>query len=127
MKKLPHHGLEKLAEAAANIESTYAEIEELFTSFASECERLWLELDGFQQDAARVLDDAATEAELYFDERSEKWQEGEAGERYAEWRDELRRLADDLNEDTERPDIETPERPDWLGEITEANFAELSE
>jgi hypothetical protein len=125
MKKLSKHDRERLTEAAANMASTYDDLDTLFNDFTEAAAKLFEELEGFQETAREVMDDAAMEADNYFDERSEKWQEDEAGERYGEWRDTLRQLADELAETQERPDISSPDRPDWLGQLDEQAFAEF--
>jgi hypothetical protein len=64
-----------------------------------------------------IYADIATEARDYYEERSEKWQEGEAGEQYSAWLDTLENadledidleLADDLDE-PDHPDFDDPE------------------
>jgi len=49
-------------------------------------------------------DEITLEMETYFDERSEKWQEGEAGTAYQEWMGEW--------QEAELDELEAPELPD---------------
>ena len=48
-------------------------------------------------EAAEYLADLADDAEAYFDEKSEKWQESDAGAAYLDWKDSLRTAADSLS------------------------------
>lgn len=66
-----------------------------------------------------ILDEAANEAETYFDEKSEKWQEGERGQAYSEWKDALgnaRDLAATEIEPIEIEEIDVDEVVDFLNE-----------
>ena len=53
--------------------------------------------------ALEVLDDAATNAMDYLEERSEKWQESDAGGEYQEWLEAIETARDALIEVTETP------------------------
>ena len=71
-------------------------------------------------DLKAVYVDIAGEARAYYDDRSQKWQEGEAGEAYSEWVDQLdepqiEEIDLDLPEPLEMPDS-TPDFEDdsWL-------------
>lgn len=48
------------------------------------------------EQAADALEAAAQEARDYFDEKSEKWQESDAGVSYSAWAEELENAADVL-------------------------------
>jgi hypothetical protein len=52
------------------------------------------ELRGAGQALAEALQEAHDDAQEYFDDRSENWQEGERGEAYQEWIDSLDALRD---------------------------------
>jgi hypothetical protein len=61
-----------------------------------------------------VYANLAGAAQEYFDERSETWQEGEAGATYAEWIDQLSAVDGAEAVDIELPDeIEQPDLPDY--------------
>ena len=125
MKKLTRNEVETLQTAAREIVSIYEEMDQVRTHAEEELARLVLELGEPMENARGVLEDAANLAEEYYDERSEKWQEGDTGSAYSEWKENLRRLADELGEDVEPPQIGEVEQPDWVGEITEVEFAEF--
>jgi hypothetical protein len=126
VKKLTPKEVEALVAAGQEIGSVLDEIDLLRTNTQAEFERLLTELAEPQETARGILEDAANAAEVYASERSEKWQEGETGERYMEWLGELRGLADAAAEDVDAPDIADLERPDWVDAISNAqNFAEF--
>ena len=125
MKKLTRNEVERLQGAARDIVAIYDEMDQIRTHAESEFSRLIAELEDPKETARGILDDAAMSAEEYYDERSEKWLESDAGEVYGEWKDNLRRLADEIAEDVEPPEIADVEQPDWVGEIAECDFAEF--
>ena len=127
MKKLTRNEIDRLQTAASEITAIYEEMDQVRTHAEEELARLVMELSEPMETARGVLEDAANAAEEYYDERSEKWLESEAGEAYGEWKENLRRLADDLGEDIEPPQIGEVEQPDWIGEIAACDFAELCE
>lgn len=75
----------------------------------SEFDEVFMEYQTALGDARDVIDVIAAEAESYYDEKSEKWQEGEKGESYSEWMDRLREIS--AFEEPERPEIQ----PLYLG------------
>lgn len=74
-----------------------------------------------------ILDEAASDASTYYDERSEKWQEGDRGSVYSDWKDELQRIAGEIAEEFEVPEYPDLEEPDWVGEVENAEFVEFTE
>ncbi len=56
------------------------------------------EMRGKMSDLATMLETAADEADAYFDEKSEKWQESDRGTAYNDWKDNLRTAADAISE-----------------------------
>lgn len=58
--------------------------------------------------AAELLGDVIADAETYRDERSEGWQEGEAGEAYGAWIEQLEEAHEAL---TAAAECEIPHRP----------------
>jgi uncharacterized protein YukE len=128
MKSISKNDRATVAKAADTIRDALAELEVERENFAATAQRLVEKITEAQGDAFGVLDDAAREAEDYFDQRSEKWQDGDTGSAYAEWRDRLRSAADAMNESL---DLEIPEgwdEPSWLSEIADVDdFAEFGE
>lgn len=48
-----------------------------------------------------LVEDLASEAQSYFDEKSEKWQDGDAGQQYQEWISELEGAAAECDQPVE--------------------------
>ena len=125
MKKLKESEVDALQSAASEIVSVLDAIDELREATEAEIGRLLTELIEPQETARGILEDAASAADEYYDERSEKWQEGDAGQAYDEWRNRLRSLADDLGEEIDPPTISEVERPTWVDDLGSVDFAEF--
>lgn len=125
MLKLTKAELAKLADAGAEISGVFDDLEALREKFAEEAANLISEAAEAIETARGIMDDAASAAEEYHDDKSDAWQEGERGQAYAEWRDRLRSVADAIAEDIEFPEVAEIERPDWVGEISDLDFAEF--
>lgn len=126
MLKLTQKETDRLIDAGSAITDLFAKLETEREAFAGAVERIKEQIAEAQQEAWELLDDAARAAEEYHDERSEKWQEGERGQAYAEWRDRLQALAGEMEA---APEIAVPEGwddPSWLAEISDpSEFAEF--
>jgi hypothetical protein len=124
MLKLSRKDLNKLAELGGDANELWGELDTLLAKFGDELDALLEKLREVQTEAAGIMDDAANEAKSYYEEKSETWQEGERGGRYAEWKDRLREIADAINEDIEPPEVAMPDRPDWIGDLEDPDFSE---
>jgi hypothetical protein len=125
MKKMTANEVARLTAAADEVSSILDEMDLIRTHAESEFERLIGELSTPMEEARGLLEDAANAAEEYYDERSEKWMEGDTGTAYAEWKETLRGLADDAGTDIEAPQIAEIERPDWVDRASNADFVEF--
>lgn len=105
MNKLDRSDINELQQLADDIKGSLAEYEELRAQVVADIEKIITELNQKRERAWEIVDQAATDADAYFDERSEKWQEGDKGQRYAEWRDELQRVAGEIEEAFELPEF----------------------
>jgi uncharacterized protein YidB (DUF937 family) len=56
-----------------------------------------------------VMEDVVSEAQSYFDDRSEKWQEGDAGEAYSSWISALENTRIDPAEEPSGVEVEMPD------------------
>ena len=65
------------------VETANAEIEELYKTVESALS----EYNDAVTEAKAICEETNGDQESYFDERSERWQEGERGEAYREWAD----------------------------------------
>jgi hypothetical protein len=123
MLKLSKTEIDVLQNAAPEIESLFGEMEIKRDEFVAEMDDLKRQISEAAKSAWEILDDAASAAEEYYDEKSEKWQDGDRGQAYDEWKNNLRLIADAIAEDVEAPEVTLPDMPDWVGEIRECDFA----
>jgi hypothetical protein len=127
MQKLTRNEVDRLTGAARTISDVFDEIAAMRERYLTEFQNVLSELAEAQEEARGILDDAASAAEEYADERSEKWHESERGSAYNEWKENLRRLADEASEDIEPPEISELEAPEWVAECAACDFAEFEE
>jgi chromosome segregation ATPase len=70
------------------------------------------ELNEVLAECRDLKEEVSGEQESYYDERSEKWQEGDAGSAYSDWKDAWDGLdMDDVDEPTVQ-EVEMPDVPD---------------
>lgn len=69
----------------------------------SEYQEALSELNGAIQDARELRDEVTGEMEGYYDERSDKWRQSEAGDQYGEWKSAWDEIALD---DVEEPELD---------------------
>lgn len=124
MNRLNRSTLDALASIASEVSQGFDELEALTTKYEEDALNLIAQIDERKAEAAEIMDGAANDAESYFDEKSEKWQEGERGEIYGEWRNRLREVADAIAEDIEAPEVQAPDRPDWIDNLADPDFVE---
>jgi glutaredoxin 2 len=117
MNKLDTKTLKQLSAIGSDASTLIEEINAAVEEAKGKVDDLMGKLNEKRQEAADLMEEKASDAESYFDEKSEKWQEGDNGQVYSEWKDRLRQIADDLG--TEMDDLEWPEvdEPDWLAEL----------
>jgi chromosome segregation ATPase len=73
-------------------------INTLIGMFNTRVTTLTEELNSLRQSAYEKLDQLASDAEAYYDEKSETWQDGDNGQLYAEWRSQIEEARDMLEE-----------------------------
>jgi hypothetical protein len=125
MLKISRTDLDKLADFGDAAAEVFTELSNLAEIFEADTARLLEKFAEIQSEACAIMEDAASEAESYYDEKSEKWQEGERGQAYSEWKDRLREIADSLGEALDAPDLTMPDEPDWLNSFREPDFSEF--
>lgn len=99
MKKIDNKTWERFTEAHTKLSEVKDEAERLIEEVIAKLADLAEQANAAREEAYAALDEAANDAEAYYDERSEKWQEGEAGSLYSEWKDELASARDQLGDD----------------------------
>lgn len=125
MNKIDTKAVARMMEKAMAVSQVLEEAEKVRADAEARINALLSEAAEAKEEVREILDDAAMEAEAYYDERSEKWQEGDRGQAYSDWKDRLRELADAVAEDIEPPELPEIERPDWLSDVPEAEFSEF--
>ncbi|HEY1878446.1 MAG TPA: hypothetical protein VGG68_00790 [Caulobacteraceae bacterium] len=122
MKRIDRKVSIQLVGLGRDIEALYREADTLLEGLGP----LFDQIDEKRREAAELMEDEANVAEEFYDGKSERWQEGEKGSEFSEWKDQLRSVADDLGNEIDCPKIDL-ERPDWLSDITNQDFEELPE
>jgi hypothetical protein len=126
MNKIEREAQGDLADACSDIRAAMTTYEEIKAEFEAKVAEIVAEANAARDKAYGILDEAASDAESYYDERSEKWQEGDRGSAYSDWKDALRSLADQIEDEIEAPEIAELEEPGWLGELENQEFVEFN-
>lgn len=119
MNRIDRKTATQLLSLAVDINAEYNAIDEVWKELGERIARI----NVLREEAAELMDAEASDAETYYEDKSEKWQEGPRGEAFQEWANTLRGVADNLGEEVEVPDA--PERPDWLSDIEQQEFEEF--
>lgn len=123
MKKFSKEQLDSIEKAVSDVRDAERDLNDEIKMFNEH-------MDGFRSDVELAIEKynnklaslkevytgLAETAREYYDERSEKWQEGDAGQAYSDWCDEME------NVDLEPINIELPEEvnePDYYTEVEE--------
>jgi DNA-binding transcriptional MerR regulator len=123
MKLIPKETREQIDALVDELEARSALVREAIEDFNAELEQQRhgveeriSQYDAIVVDLMKIYDGLRAEAEAYYDTRSEKWQDSDAGQEYAAWIEALANVADgndenvqplvlDLPEDVEEPDM----------------------
>lgn len=89
MRKISQSDMQRIGKLRDAIEGKKAKIEEAFVQFRESIAPIIEEAEEERQELHGVLDDIVNAMESYYDEKSEKWQEGDAGSAYSEWKDQI--------------------------------------
>jgi hypothetical protein len=109
VKKISNKDWKRVSDLIAALTKSKEDIE---SAFAQHVAPLFEQVNEQRTELQSVLDDLANAAEEHYEGRSDKWKEGDAGQAYESWKDELSSIRDDA--DTE---IETPEMFDDGSEL----------
>jgi hypothetical protein len=71
------------------------------------------DINGAIEDATGIVQEIADEAQSDFEERSERWQQGDAGSEYQGWVEQLTELIGNMEQ---LDAFEAPEPPEWVNE-----------
>jgi hypothetical protein len=126
MLKFTKSEQDELAHAIREAEAIHAEFEQAASDYNDLITRLTEQFGDATERARGIVEDAANEAESYFDLKSEKWQEGDRGQAYGEWRDRLMQVAGAIGERLEAEETSPPDLPDWVGDLGDDEFLEFT-
>lgn len=113
MKKLSKADITRLGDLDVHLMAAAAALEAYisnqFTEAVAEYNNLVVAYNERLVEARGVLEDFSSEIESYMDERSEKWQEGDAAAAFTEWKDAIDNIGYEMEELEELPEPEVPE------------------
>ena len=110
------------------VEAALNEFNEKRSALAEDLEAKRTEVNNAIEELRSVRDEVVADQENYYDERSERWQEGERGEAYAEWKDTWESAELELVEDLEleEEELEAPEALELPGELPFSDLEDLA-
>ena len=113
MKKIKQADLKRIEDARLKIEEKRAEVEAVVSEMQSKIDDLVNEAEAAREELRSVLDDLVNEAETYYDERSDKWREGDAGSAYEDWKSQIENARDSVDVELQYQIDESPSFDDW--------------
>jgi len=134
MKRLPKEFearrqqlIESLEAASGEVESAIERMNEVILEAKEEAEAAIEAYNSLVRDAAELRDEAQQAVQDYFDDKSDKWQESEAGEKYQTWINgfddiEAIEIEVEFPSSIDCPDVETTQgdlKENWPGEPRE--------
>ena len=99
MRKLSQKDLKRFAEAKSEIEAAKSKVEAILNEAKSEIEDIVNNANTLRDEIYGAFDDLVNEAQSYYDEKSEKWQEGDNGQQYQNWIQKLEEIRDEIGDD----------------------------
>lgn len=100
---------EKINAAAENVTNVADDINGKIADLFGPLEDAVREYNDLVSEYNGVLDDLVSEIESYYDDKSEKWQEGERGQAYMEWKDNVEQCKLEEASDPEPPVVDAPD------------------
>jgi polyhydroxyalkanoate synthesis regulator phasin len=99
MKKIDIKSKQRLDEALKTLNLVALKTNQVIAEANDALSELADQANEAREEAYSVLDDLVNEAQAYFDERSEKWQESDAGSAYQSWISDMENARDQLGDD----------------------------
>jgi hypothetical protein len=99
MKKIADYDWQKLTKAVETFSETSEEIEAARTEFDEKLAALSQKANEQREIVYGVLSEYADDAEQYYDERSEKWRDSDAGQSFYDWKEEVSFAKDSFDMD----------------------------
>lgn len=106
MRMIPKPVMTRLSEISLKLEEHKGVLEGIGDEFTSRVEAVLGRVNDLRNEAHSLIDSAYSDGEAYYDERSEKWQEGDAGSAYKDWIDGLQEKASLLDEEVTIEELE---------------------
>lgn len=129
MKKIPTNTLKEVDELRTRLDAVKADYETLLQEATSALQNIATmynemitvkhgEAEAIVGDIQTLVADITADMELYYEDRSDSWQEGLRGEAFREWQEAWDSLASEIGD---APEIEVPELelPDDLAEMVD--------
>lgn len=101
MRKLSQKDLKRIAEEKDAIDEAKSKLEAIIEEMKGKVAEAISAVNDARDSAYNALDDIVNEAQSYYDEKSEKWQEGDNGQQYQEWIGKLEEARDAVGEEFE--------------------------
>lgn len=127
MKSLNKEQLNNLTQLQSDLQDAQEKVESAISDFNANINELWANLvsdslDDYNklvQQATEFVDETRSTMQSYYDERSEKWQEGDRGQDFQSWLDEwdsteLEEIEMTMPEETDLPEFQAVEAIDEL-------------
>ena len=124
--KIDKKSVEEMGDLGREVRALLGEYAEVKATAEAAVAHVIEELNAKRSRLAEIIREAHQDADSYYDEKSEKWQEGDRGSAYGDWRDELDRIAGEIENEIEAPDFPDLDEPEWLGEVEGEEFVEFS-
>lgn len=97
MKKIKQNDFDRLREYAGHLDDIRNELEDIIAKAQQQVEEALSRANDYIDEANGFVGDLASEAETYYDERSDNWRDGDAGSTYCDWLSEIQNCANELN------------------------------
>jgi coenzyme F420-reducing hydrogenase alpha subunit len=116
---------DELQEKHEALEQAVDQFNQTLTEAREKLETVIGEYNAALEETRAFVEEIASDMETYYDERSEKWQEGDAGTNYSDWKDQWDinefndveiEFPDDLNFDVEEHGTKLADLPSEPGE-----------
>lgn len=85
MKQISKKDWERLQAYSQPLQELKAKLESVIDEAQQKIEAAISEIEEKRGEVHAILDDLASEAQNYYDERSDKWRDGDAGSEYQDW------------------------------------------
>lgn len=124
MKKLSKHEVEAKDDLLDEYQKKVTKIESLWNEYEDAVNALneaIAELNSTVDDMNSFVQEIVTQMDEYIDEKSEKWQEGDTGTAYLDWKSEWENISISMMDEIPVEGLDTPDVSDYEQVSTEFN------